>query len=565
MITEEQTELLVERLIDRIEKANTYFLQRIGSSINRIRELTPSEAQQLVQILKYGGSYDDIIRELSRYTNMNIQDIDKIFSNYAKKDTQFAKQFYEYRNIPYTSFEQNQALMGQINALSNIAKNEMYNFTRSNVLGYSIRDVNGKVRFVGLRETYNRVLDEALLNVGQGKATFDSAMASIMRDIGGSGLKTVDFESGRSMRLDSKVRMDLKARLRELHNELQQQYGREFDSDGIEISVHGNPAPDHAPVQGRQFSNEEFEKLQSGDNAKDYKGITYNLDHDAKNGYRPISEMNCYHYVFSIVLGVNKPKYSDKQLQEIIDKSNEKVKIDGKEYTRYECSQLQRNLERKIREQKDIQILGKSSGNNELIASSQEKITQLTNKYKEISDVSGLPTKAQRLRVSGYKRTKTSKPKINNYKEIEYARKNNQIWHSTESLEEIIKSNKIISPSIAVGKSINKDVKYGTQFIEFKPELLENVNKNTILYKDDGGNAFSGRNGKFNSLIETLKDNPKYYNELKFNKDLESVKYIKKVYVRQDEPKEVINLLKDNNIDYEIYYDYRIRGLKKKR
>lgn len=424
MITEEQTELLVERLIDRIEKANTYFLQRIGSSINRIRELTPSEAQQLVQILKYGGSYDDIIRELSRYTNMNIQDIDKIFSNYAKKDTQFAKQFYEYRNMPYTPFEQNQALMGQINALSNIAKNEMYNFTRSNVLGYSIRDVNGKVRFVGLRETYNRVLDEALLNVGQGKATFDSAMASIMRDIGGSGLKTVDFESGRSMRLDSKVRMDLKARLRELHNELQQQYGREFDSDGIEISVHENPAPDHAPVQGRQFSNVEFDNLQRGLNAKDYKGVTYNLDHDAKNGYRPISEMNCYHYVFSIVLGVSEPEYSDKQLQEIIDKSNEKVKIDGKEYTRYECSQLQRSLERRIREQKDIQTLAKASGNEFLAGESQNKITILTHKYKELSDVSGLPVKAQRLKVSTYKRsasaTKTYKSEINKFKVGEF-------------------------------------------------------------------------------------------------------------------------------------------------
>ena len=54
-ITEEQVEKIVERLVGRIELANTYFLQNIGSSVARIRELTPSEAQQLVQILKYGG------------------------------------------------------------------------------------------------------------------------------------------------------------------------------------------------------------------------------------------------------------------------------------------------------------------------------------------------------------------------------------------------------------------------------------------------------------------------------------------------------------------------------
>jgi len=411
MITEEQAESIVERLINRIEQANTYFLQSIGSSVKQIGELTPTKAQQLVQILKYGGNYEEIIQKLSRYTNLNIAEIDEIFSNYAKKDTQFAKKFYEYKNIPFVPYEQNMALNRQIRALSNIAKQEMYNFARTNVLGYSIRDINGNVQFMGLRETYNRVLDEALLNVGQGKETFDSAMTRIMKDIGGSGLKTIEYESGRSMRLDSAVRMHLKGRLRELHNELQEQYGKEFDSDGIEISVHSNPAPDHAPVQGRQFSNIEFDNLQKGLNAKDYKGKTYNLDHDDKNGYRPISEYNCYHYIFSIVLGASNPEYNDEELKEIIDNSNEKVEIDGKEYTKYECTQLQRALERKIREQKDIQILGKSSGNNELIANSQEKITQFTKKYKELSEKSGLPTKMQRLKVTGYKRVAKNKLK----------------------------------------------------------------------------------------------------------------------------------------------------------
>lgn len=417
MITEEQTELLIERLINRIEQANTYFLQSIGSSVKRIRTLTPSEAHQLVQILKYGGNYEEIVEQLAKYTNLNIKDIDDIFSNYAKKDLNFAKQFYEYRDIPFTPFEQNRALKTQIQALSNVVKNEMYDFSRNNVLGYSIRDTQGNLQFTGLKETYNRVLDEALLNVGQGKETFDSAMTNIMKDIGGSGLKTVDFESGRSMRLDSKVRMDLQSRLRELHNETQQIIGDQIDADGVEISVHGNPAPDHAQAQGRQFSNEEFAKLQTTGVAKDYKGREINMHLPRKKtmsmglSFRPISEYNCYHYIFSIVLGVNKPNYTDEGLQEINDKSNEKVEIDGKEYTRYECSQLQRNLERRIREQKDIQILGKSSGNNELIAESQEKISQLMNKYKELSDISGLLMKRDRLKVSGYSRVAKDKLK----------------------------------------------------------------------------------------------------------------------------------------------------------
>ena len=401
MIDERTVELIVERLIRRVEQANTYFLTKMGSSIKEIKKLTPTQAQQLVQMLKYGGSYKDIIKEISKYTDMNVKDIEEIFSDYAKKDQLFYEKFYKYRDVPFTPFEENIALKTQTRALANLVKNELYDFTRSNVLGYSI---NGE--FMGLKETYNRLLDEALMNVGQGKETFDSAMTRIMKDIGGSGLRTIEYESGRSMRLDSAVKMHLKSSLRELHNENQKIIGEEIDSDGVEISVHGNPAPDHADAQGHQFNNEEYEKLNSGAIAKDYKGKMITLDHDAKNGYRPISELNCYHYIFSIVLGVNKPEYTDEQLQQIIEDNNKGFEYNGKHYTNYQGEQLQRNIERKIREQKDIQILAKASGNKELIGESQEKITQLTRKYKELSNISGLPTKMQRMKVSGYRRTR---------------------------------------------------------------------------------------------------------------------------------------------------------------
>lgn len=404
MIDEKTTELLVERLLKRVEDANTYFLKKIGSSVKEIRKLKPSEAHKLVQMFKYGGKYEDIVKELSKYTNLNVKEIDEIFSAYAKKDQQFYKQFYKYRDKPFIPYEKNPLLQRQTMALSNMVKNEMYNFTRSNVLGYTI---NGK--FFNLRETYNRVLDDALLNVSQGKETFDSAMARILKDIGGSGLKTLNYESGRSIRLDSALRMHLKGRLRELHNENQKIIGEEIGADGIEISVHENPAPDHELAQGRQFSLEEWEKLNSGLEATDYKGVSVTLDHDGKNGYRPISEMNCYHYIFTIVLGVSKPEYSDKELKEIIDRNNKGFDYEGKHYTMYEGTQLQRNLERAIREQKDIQILGKASDNDELIYSSQDKITALTKKYKELSEISGLPTKVNRLRVARYKRVAKKK------------------------------------------------------------------------------------------------------------------------------------------------------------
>ena len=401
-ISQEQIDLLVERLVDRIDKTNTKFLKSIGSSIDEISKLTPTKAQQLAQMLKYGGKYDDLVRQLKKYTSLNEKDLDKIFQEYAKKDQAFYKDFYKYKDVPYVPFDQNTLLKNQTMALANISRQTMTNFTNANVVGYTIND-----KFYNLKDTYIKVLDEAVLNASTGKETFDSAMQSILKDIGGSGLKTIEFQSGRTMRMDSAIRMHLNNGLRELHMENQKIIGKEFDSDGVEISVHLNPAPDHALVQGRQFSNEEFDKFQNDQDATSYEGIFFPAtSEETGHDRRSISEYNCYHYIFPIILGVSKPEYTNEQLQKIIDDNNKGFELDGKHYTNYEGTQLQRQLERKIREQKDIQILAKASDNKELIGESQRNITQLTNKYKELSKVSGLPTKMDRLKVSGYQRTK---------------------------------------------------------------------------------------------------------------------------------------------------------------
>ena len=405
MIDEKLIDKLVERLVERIEEGNSYTLQKIGESIKEIGALSPSKAQQLSQILKYGGNYDKIVEKLAQITELNVKDIYEIFEEVAKNDYAFAKQFYDYRGVKYIPYEENIALQQQVKALARITAGEYANF--SNTLAFTKR-VNGRVVYTDLARTYQDTIDKAVLSVAQGKSAFQEEMYSTIKELGSSGIKRVDYASGRSVRLDSSVRQHLKGALRNLHNETQAVFGEEFGSDGVEISVHRNPAPDHAEVQGRQFSKEEFSKFQNDQDAVDYTGKMFTKEH-AGHDRRSISEYNCYHYTFDIVLGVSKPEYSKEELQEIIDNNNKGFELDGEHYTNYEGTQMQRKLETEIRKQKDIQIIAKASGNKELIEETQRNISHLTRKYKQLSDISGLPTKVQRLRVSGYKRINTKK------------------------------------------------------------------------------------------------------------------------------------------------------------
>ena len=402
MLSDEVIDKVTERLVKRMEQGNTMILKKIGESVKEIKDLSPSSVHALSQIMEYGGDYDKIVNELSKITSINVQELNEIFKEVAKNDYQFAEKFYKYKNIKYIPFEENIVLQNQISELARTTSEKFMNMSNTRMIGFNTLDLDGNVVFKDLKQTYTDLMDVAVLNVNEGTENFDSAMSTMLEQVGRSGLQVVNFESGRSYRLDSAIKMNLKGALRDLHNTMQIELGEEFGADGVEISVHSYPAPDHEDAQGRQFSYEEFEKLQSRGYATDCKDKEISMLRTTKKGrtyHRPISMYNCYHYVFSIVLGVNEPQYSEEQLNEINSQNDNGFDFEDKHYSLYEGSQLQRQIERTVRNWKDVQTLAKASDNEELFLKSQDKITKLTQKYKELSDASGLPTYMERMRI----------------------------------------------------------------------------------------------------------------------------------------------------------------------
>lgn len=333
-----------------------------------------------------------------------MKEIEKIFEEVAKSNKQFARKFYEYRGLDYIPYSKDIALQNQVLSISNIAKEYYFNISNTSTIGYIFKDLQGNTYFRNIEQAYNEVIDRTILSVSQGKLTFQQEMTRVIKELGQGGL--VEYKSGRTRRLDSAIRMNMLDGIRQLNIETSRRFGEEYGADGVEISVHTAPAPDHADIQGRQFSNEEYEKLENGDIAKDYKGNIY----DGADK-RHIAELNCYHKVFNIVLGISKPEYTDEQLKEILEDNEKGFDFEGKHYTLYQGTQLQRRIETEIRRQKDTQILAKSSGEEfkDLVDKSQKNITLLNKKYNNLCNISGLKPKKQRMQVSGYKRIDINK------------------------------------------------------------------------------------------------------------------------------------------------------------
>ena len=403
MLNNEQEDRLIELLVGRIDSLNEEILEIIGNRIKEIGEMTPTQVHQINQMLMYNTDLKKIVKRLAEITGLNVNDIYSLFEYSAKTNQDFAKQFYKARGISYIPFAENKVLKEQIRAIAKITAKEYANMSRTTAIGYTVKDLKGNLVFKDISSAYKGIIDKAILNVSQGKTTYQQEMRNAIKQIGQSGLKTIDYESGRSMRLDSAIRQNTLEGLRTLTNQIQQQFGEEFGADGVEVSHHINSAPDHIDtVDGKQFSLN-GDRVVNGKLYKDFNTVNNSLD-------RQVSTLNCRHYIFSIVLGVNKPQYTDKQLEEDKKKNKQGFDFEGKHYSNYEGEQLQRLIEREIRKQKDVQILAKSSGDKELTLQAQTKITQLTTKYKQLCNVSGLPNQLKtRASVVGYRRINVAK------------------------------------------------------------------------------------------------------------------------------------------------------------
>lgn len=394
MKDDKKLELLLERFYNRFNQYNTKVLEKLGEAIKKFDGVSPSMAHQIAQELKYGTDIDDLMAELSRLSGKSIKDIEEAFDIVAEENVAFAEVYAKAKNMEFVDYKDNDQLKRLVKGIAGETNATFKNISKTRAIGFVLKDKYGKKTFKNLKDTYIDLIDEAVFNVEIGVSDYQSAMRGVIKQLADSGVKIheekVGYPSGYNRRIDSSVRQNVLTGVRKINITTQKIVGRQYGTDGIEISAHSPCAEDHLSIQGKQFSNKEFKKLNAS------------LE-------RPISEYNCRHFVFSIVLGVNQPSYSQKMLNQMNRESQSIIEYEGNKYTKYEATQIQRKLETAIRKEKDIQILAKASDNKELIKESQDRITKLTNKYKEISKISGLPTRMDRLKVAKYRRISAKK------------------------------------------------------------------------------------------------------------------------------------------------------------
>lgn len=405
MLSEDALDNLMKPIVDRQEEINVYVITKIAERINKIGQVNSSDLDKLVQLRNVGADVRLINQELARLTHLQVADIKKMIKAVARTGYLEAKPFYDYRHKSFIPFEKNKYLQREVEAIARQTAGTYINLSKAQA--FMLRDLKNPKRLIPtpLAKAYQSVVDEAIQASQTGVIDYHTAMRRTLTQLADSGLRRVTYntETGRrfTQRMDTAVRRNLLDGIRAINQKVQDITGEEYGADGVEISVHQNPAPDHAEMQGHQYTKKQFERMQDAQDFEDVQGRKY------KGFERAVGTLNCRHFAWNIIVGYAQQNYTDTQLKEILRK-NEKgyTTPDGKHFTGYECTQYQRQLETKIRYAKDGQIAARAAGDTQLAQKYQAKINKYTSEYKQFSKASGLSEQPTRMSVSGYHKIK---------------------------------------------------------------------------------------------------------------------------------------------------------------
>lgn len=221
------------------------------------------------------------------------------------------------------------------------------------------------------------------MQVSTGATDYITAVRQASKNLADKGIRYIDYESGVHTSLEAAVRRNVMGGLGLMQEQISKRTHDDMEADGWEISAHAASAPDHEPIQGRQYSDKEYEALNN-------------------SLVRRIGTLNCGHAAFPIIMGVSIPQYSNEELEKFRADNEKGITYNGKHYTAYEATQWQRNLEANIRKQRRKILIDEATGDDKKLQTDQIKLQLLNQEYSRFSNAAGLRKQHDRMETVGY-------------------------------------------------------------------------------------------------------------------------------------------------------------------
>ena len=325
MLPPEVLDTLPDAFVALWREVEDSILRDAARRIGKMDALTETANWQLWRYQQTEAVRNNVVKLLARYSGKSERTIRSLLKEAATEAMEREAAIYYHYGLEPTPFEESATLNNLLDAGS-----RQTNGTWQNLTATTANTVTG---------AFERTLDAAWGKVSTGAFDYKTAVKQAVDSLA-DDLPVVTYPSGHTDTLEVAARRAVLTGVNQTAGKLQLARMDEMGAEFVETSAHGGARPSHAEWQGRRFHR---------GGPVDYNGRHY-PDFEETTGYGTgagLCGWNCRHSFWPCYpdLG-DPPTWTGESLRQLNARD---IEYNGKLYTRYEISQMQRARERNVR------------------------------------------------------------------------------------------------------------------------------------------------------------------------------------------------------------------------
>lgn len=353
-------------------------MEDIVRRIKQYGKITSTADWQINRLVALGNSSEDIEKMLKETLDASYPEMFELYDKVIDWEYVRNKDIYEQINAKFIPYEENEQLQQLTDALRRQTQEELENITRS--LGFYLDYGNGNRVLTPLAQVYHGYLDNAVMDIAIGAFDYNSTLRRVVTQLTNSGLRTIDYASGRSYRVNVAARMAVMTAVSQITGKISEYNAQKLGTEYFEVEWHAGARPTHAVWQGRVWSKEQLYSVCGLGTVTGLLGA------------------NCYHTYYPFFPGISERNWSDEWLDAKNREESEPKEFNGKRYTLYEAKQRQRQMETAMRAQREkVKLLQAGGADKDEVILHKAKYQGQINEYSRFCRKMSLTEERERI------------------------------------------------------------------------------------------------------------------------------------------------------------------------
>lgn len=374
----EYQDKMVDKMTARFTALEGRIMQDIVRRINMTGKITSTADWQINRLKILGYSSEDIEASLKETLNATYPEMFELYDKVINWEYVRNKDVYEQINAEYIPYEENEQLQQIMEGIKRQTMDELDNITQS--LGFYLDYGDGKRILTPLAQVYQGFLDAACMDIVSGAFDYNSVLRRVVTQLTNSGLRQIDYVSGRANRIDVAARRAIMTGMSQITGKITDYNAEKLGADHFEVAWHSGARPTHAVWQGKVWTREQLVNVCGLGSATGLLGV------------------NCYHEYYPFFPGISERNWTDEWLEEKKRQENIPKTFGGKEYTLYEAKQQQRKMETAMRAQREkVKLLETGNADPDDVMLARAKYQGQLNEYSRFCKKMGLTEERERI------------------------------------------------------------------------------------------------------------------------------------------------------------------------